>query len=104
MSSIGWNIKDLRERRGMSQEELADKIGKTRSAVSQYESGKIVPRMGVIEDLASVFGVTKDVIINGFTHEVTTSADERELLGIFAKMDEKKRAALLGVARAMLEG
>ena len=103
MSSIGWNIKDLRERRGLSQEELADMIGKTRSAVSQYESGKIVPRMGVIEDLASAFGVTKDVIINGFAHDDVVSADERELLGMLRQMDEKKRAALLGVARAMLE-
>ena len=104
MSSIGWNIRDLRERRGMSQEELADRIGKTRSAVSQYESGKIVPRMGAIEDLASAFGVSKDVIINGYAHDDAVNADERELLGMFRQMDEKKRAALLGVARAMLEG
>jgi len=104
MSSIGRNIKDLRERRGLSQEELADKIGKTRSAVSQYESGKIVPRMGTIEDLAFAFDVTKDVIINGYAHDDTVSADEREMLSILRKMDGRKRAALLGVARAMLEG
>ena len=63
MAAIKDNIKRLRENADMSQEELGLKIGKTRSAISQYESGKIVPRMGVIEDIASLFGVQKSDII-----------------------------------------
>ncbi len=63
MAAIKDNIKRLRENADMSQEELGSKIGKTRSAISQYESGKIVPRMGVIEDIASLFGVQKSDII-----------------------------------------
>lgn len=63
MSAIKDNIKELRERAGYSQEELGIKLRKTRSAVSQYESGKIIPRMGVIEELASIFGVSKSEII-----------------------------------------
>lgn len=63
MASIKDNIRKLREEAGLSQEELGDKIGKTRSAISQYESGKIVPRMGVIEDLATFFHVQKSEII-----------------------------------------
>lgn len=63
MASIKDNIKRLREEAEMSQEELGAKIGKTRSAVSQYESGKIIPRMGVIEDIANFFGVQKSEIL-----------------------------------------
>lgn len=63
MSDISYAIVKLREKNGMSQQQLADKLGKTRSAVSQYESGKIVPKMGVIEDLARIFGVPKSEII-----------------------------------------
>lgn len=63
MYKIGENIKKLRNEAGMSQDQLAEKLEKTRSAVSQYESGKIVPRMGVIEDLAAIFNVSKSVII-----------------------------------------
>lgn len=63
MAAIHDNIKALREHADLSQEELGKRIGKTRSAISQYEAGKIVPRMGVIEDLASVFGVKKSEII-----------------------------------------
>lgn len=63
MAGINNNIKRLREKADMSQEELGAKIGKTRSAISQYESGKIIPRMGVIEDLATLFQVQKSEII-----------------------------------------
>lgn len=63
MGTIGENIQKLRESVELSQTQLGAKIGKTRSAVSQYESGKIIPRMGVIEDLAAVFHVSKSEII-----------------------------------------
>ena len=63
MTVISKNIKKLRESVDLSQEQLAERIGKTRSAVSQYESGKIVSRMGVIEDMSTVFGVQKSALI-----------------------------------------
>ena len=50
MSSIAENIKKLRESHGWSKAELARMIGKTRPAISQYESGQTIPRMGTIED------------------------------------------------------
>lgn len=63
MAAIHDNIKALREHAGYSQEDLGKKIGKTRSAISQYESGKIIPRMGVIDNLATVFNVKKSEIL-----------------------------------------
>lgn len=101
MSSIGWNIKNLRERMAMSQEELADKIGKTRSAISQYESGKIIPRMGVIEDLASVFDVSKNVIISGFAHDDALSEDENTLINLYRRMDDSDKSTFLEMAYAL---
>lgn len=63
MAGIDFNIRRLRLDAGMSQDQLGERLGKTRSAISQYESGKIVPRMGVIEDMASIFNVPKAEII-----------------------------------------
>lgn len=63
MAAIHDNIKALREHAGYSREDLGKKIGKTRSAISQYESGKIIPRMGVIDNLATVFNVKKSEIL-----------------------------------------
>lgn len=107
MMNVGENIKRLRIDAGLSQSQLAAMIGKTRSAISQYESGVILPRMGVIEDLARVFRVNKNAIINGVEYAVvylpddesSTAAEERELLDLFRKMDDSDRAVLLDTAR-----
>lgn len=96
MSSIGENIKSLRETAGISQEQLGVRIGKTRSAVSQYESGKIVPRMGVIEDIAHVFRVTKSVILGETArYAIVSLSGEDELLRLYRSMDDDGRARLL---------
>lgn len=104
MTRIGDNIRKLREAADMSQEQLGKRIGKTRSAVSQYESGTIIPRMGVIEDLANVFGVSKFEIISDSTQSSysiydTLSPDERELLSLYAKLDGSQRARVLDEMR-----
>ena len=58
MASIGENIRKIRKEKSISQSELARMVGKTRSAISQYESGTIVPRMGVIEHMAVALDVS----------------------------------------------
>jgi len=103
MSNIGENIKSLRETAGISQEKLGECIGKTRSAVSQYESGKIIPRMGVIEDIAHVFRVSKLDILGGSENYVLIrrdgsdelSDDEKELLRLYSMADETGKRMML---------
>ena len=104
MSSIAENIKKLRESRGWSKAELARMIGKSRAAVSQYESGDTTPRMGVIEDLARVFNVSKtDIIENSANYafmklDDSLSNDERELISLYRNLTKRgKRAVLVGM-------
>jgi repressor LexA len=72
--SIGENIRRLRMARGMSQIELAEKLGVSNKTVSSWEAevGAKVPRMGVIEKLAAVFGVNKSELIDGVDVLVNT--------------------------------
>lgn len=100
MSSIGENIKQLRIERGMSQEQLAQAIGKSRSAISQYETDINIPRMGVVEDLASVFLVDKLEILGDSYKSKELSYDERELIDLYRNMDDSHRSTLLETARA----
>ena len=102
MANMGLNIKNCRKKIGMTQEQLADRIGKTRSAVSQYESGKIVPRMGVVEDLARVLMVNKNEIIGSEPVFDGLANDENELVSLFRKMNDEQRTAIIGTARAMV--
>lgn len=62
--SVGTNIKQFRDRAGMTQEELADKLGVARSTVTQWENGWSNPRMGMVQKLAGVFRVTSSDIVS----------------------------------------
>ena len=101
MNVIGENIKMLRYEAGMSQEDLARRLKKSRSAVSQYESGDIIPRMGVIEDMASIFNVSKSRILGESMAFDSLTQDERELLALFRRMDDSDKPTFINMARTL---
>ena len=55
---LGKKIRRYRDRLGLTQAELASKLGLTYSSVSQWESGRAVQRTPVIRQLADLFGTT----------------------------------------------
>lgn len=55
---IGSKIKDARARLGMSQKDLADKIGLTSSFISQLENNQISPSLNSFFQLADVLGIS----------------------------------------------
>jgi len=57
---IGNQIKALRLRRGVTQEELAQHFGITSQAVSKWECGSSVPDIGMLPGLSAYFGVSID--------------------------------------------
>ena len=61
--SIGKMIKELRKNRGLTQEELAEKIGVTAQAISKWENESGMPDLSQIVPLAHVFGVSTDTLL-----------------------------------------
>lgn len=56
-------IMEERKRNGWSQEELADRMGVSRQAVSKWESAGSVPDLQRIIQMAELFGVTTDYLL-----------------------------------------
>ena len=54
----------LRKSNGMSQEELADKLGVSRQAISRWEMGTAMPDATNILQLSRLFQVTTDYLLN----------------------------------------
>jgi len=54
----------LRRSRGLSQEELAEKLDVSRQAVSRWENGSALPDASNILRLSKLFGVTADYLLN----------------------------------------
>ena len=61
--SIGTTIKKLRRERNITQEELADMVGVTACAVSQWECDRTAPDISQIPVLATIFEVSADIIL-----------------------------------------
>ena len=63
--NIADRIQSLRKNKGISQEELADKVGVSRQAVSKWESEQSVPDLDRVIIMSEYFGVTTDYILKG---------------------------------------
>ena len=61
---FGENLQKLRKEQGISQEQLAEKLGVTRQSVSKWESGSSYPEMDKIVALCNLFHCDLDVLIN----------------------------------------
>jgi len=61
--NIGSNIKKLRRERDITQEQLAEYLNISVSAISQWEGGKTTPDISLLAPLANIFEVSADVLL-----------------------------------------
>lgn len=61
--SLGKRIMSLRKAAGMTQEQLAEKLGVTPQAVSKWENEVSCPDISLLPTLASIFGVSTDSLL-----------------------------------------
>lgn len=70
MSNFKTVFTALRKARGLTQAELANRIGISRSAIGMYESGERIPRPDDLEKIADFFNVDLDYLM-GRTYKTT---------------------------------
>lgn len=71
---IASNIKSLRTAHGMTQEEFGKIAGVSAMAVSQWENGRAVPRMGAVQRIADYFSISKGLVIDEVGQPLTAAA------------------------------
>lgn len=86
---LGKKIRAHRDELGLTQAELADKLGLTYSSVSQWESGRATPRTPILRQLADLFNTTVADLMGEDATETAISGTSRmvPLLG-FAHMGD----------------
>ena len=67
-------LQELRKRNGLTQEELAEKLYVSRTAISKWESGRGYPNIESLKAIAKFFSVTVDELLS--TDEILTIAEE----------------------------
>ena len=66
----------LRKQAGLSQEQLADRLGVTRQSVSKWESGAAFPELVKIISLSEMFGVSVDYLVKDYLEEPEQIVEE----------------------------
>ena len=83
-NDINERIHDLRERSGLTQTDLAMRLGVTRSCVNAWEMGVSRPSLDNILSLGRIFHTTTDYLLGLDNHETLLvegySIEEKELL------------------------
>ena len=81
---IGSKIKDLRNKRGLTQQELADRTELTKGYISQLENGQVTPSVVTLLDLIECLGTTPSDFFQEEEDKHIVYTEE----GYFEKFDE----------------
>lgn len=94
MNEFGNYLYSLRKSSGMTQQELADRLGVTNKAVSKWETGEAFPETAQLVPLADIFGVTVDDLLRGKADVRRTSEQpgDEQKSGSYKKTKKKLRA------------
>jgi transcriptional regulator with XRE-family HTH domain len=104
--NLGKVIRELREKEGWSQDELAFKVGTTAANLSRIENDRHGPGSDLLSSIAFIFGLKVYELI-ALTEGVqlgqapaTYSADEEALLRFFRKMHREERALFQAIGES----
>jgi len=105
--AIGKRLRELRVARGMTQAQLAEKVGLTQTLVSDYEIGRLRMHAGLVVSLAKAIRVSADELLGLKEAEQDSQMKDRRFLRRLPKIDQlpkRDKQHLLGTIDAVLRG
>lgn len=91
MVDFGNTLKTLRFKKNMTQAQLAQKLGLTKSVISAYETGLRLPSYDILIHIAQIYNVSTDYLL-GLEHK-----QELDLSGL----SQGEKVALINLIKAM---
>ena len=85
---LGEKLLDLRKSKGLSQEEVADKLGVTRQTVSKWETDQSTPDFDKIAPLCKLYDISADELLTGVVIdkeekvEIPNNSNNKKIFGV----------------------
>ena len=102
--TLADRIQALRKQAGLTQVELADKVGVSKSQFIRYESKNVQPPANIINKFADALGTSVDFLISGDkTEKAKASIKNSELIQRFKEVDslpEDEQGVLIKIISA----
>ena len=85
---IGKKIMNLRKKNGLSQEDLAEKVGVARQTISKWELGETSPDLKQSKELSKIFNVSLDELTDNNIKDILVekTSNTEKLAGIILKL------------------
>ncbi|MDF2713183.1 MAG: Xre family transcriptional regulator [Paenibacillus sp.] len=89
MNRCGDRIAHLREKRGLTQEELSNKLGISRAALSHYETNRREPDYETLRNIANFFDISLDYLLGRTSDpQIVLDSGIREFIDSLELSDE----------------
>ncbi|MFL5284572.1 MAG: helix-turn-helix domain-containing protein [Rhodopila sp.] len=101
---IGQRVRAERHQRGLTQDELAQRVGVSRSAVAQWETGRAGQLTANLARIAAALDTHVEHLMYGTDKRAASQAqqgDEMALLRLYRECDPEDRQILLRTARRL---
>lgn len=106
LETMGERLQQLRKNIGLTQADLAKKIGISHTQMARYEIKNIYPPADVLKELSEVFGTTIDYLVMGDTEsKAQASLKDAELINQFKKISalpEEEKSVVLKMITAYI--
>ncbi|MBQ4624424.1 MAG: helix-turn-helix transcriptional regulator, partial [Clostridia bacterium] len=89
---FGEKLQELRKQKGLTQEELAQSLYVSRTAISKWESGRGFPNIESLKAISSFFSVSLDDLLSG-----------EEVLAVAESEHKQKESTLLDLLFGLLD-
>lgn len=92
-AKIGAYLKELRKEKGLTQEELAEKLGVSGRTISRWETGFNMPDISLLVEIAEFFDVSIPEIIKGERKSENMNEEVKEVaetMSDYAKAEKEQ--------------
>lgn len=99
--NFGANLKSLRKAQGLTQLQVARRLGITEQAVSRWENNHAEPNMETCADLCLILGCTLHDLTGNESRPL--SQDEREIVNMYRRASDEIRDVIRTILRSRTE-
>ncbi len=91
---IGRFLKQLRQEKGLTQEQLAEQLGINPRTVSRWETARTMPDFALLVELGRRYGVTVDELLDGGRCAQSTEMEEEKAMEKIADYTRQEKQTL----------
>lgn len=95
------NLKKLRKKYNISQQQLADVVGVSQQSINKYENHNIEPDIETLKTMADFFNTSIDYIV-GYKEKSEEITTKQELLGLFSLMTKEQQEIFIEQGKAFV--